>query len=675
MKFRTQISIISILLLSATSAINLYVAVQDIKHQGAVSIKEIKEEYLEQIKTKLRNIVSCAYGVIEFNYNSINDREELNLNFGDQLKAAALQQIVALNKQKRVFKTDKIVSPEKFKVKCSMQLPQVFPTESFVYSPENIAFSDQLIGKIELKMQVSKFGFVYSPGSNIALYSYYVLAPDMKHIIVCSLSRKYVTNYFLERGKDVVRNMSFEHGNGYLFINDMQARNVVHPLLPYIEGWDYSKIPDSTGNFHVPEMVEVCKQFGSGYLTYYWPKPERTQAQNSRSVQKLSYVRLFKPLGWIIGTGEYIDDILSITSSKELEIRAQVDELIYKVLAATVIVMAIMISLVLIFSNAISEQIGWLIKRMRSLNLKDLNTKFIELRGFYEIKELSKLFNRLLRSLNDGIRTIREATAVKERLESNLRIAEDIRERVLIHLDPIIDMDSSLDIFGDIVLGKNVGAEFYDIFYIDEEHFCFACGSVAQKGINATLLMAITKTILRAKAVPGLTTGEIFSEINRTLCLEKNTDIGVDLLMCIYNLNTHELMYSCANISPPCVLSGDGSSKFLTKRHGPPLGINPKADYGESTEKIARGDKLIVYHINAMLSANKQGERFGRERFMNMLHNTFNLDSRATVHACLDELMAFVDEEQLSDDQAMLVFRHLPDELQTDAETEQNDPE
>ncbi|MCP3968654.1 MAG: SpoIIE family protein phosphatase [Lentisphaerae bacterium] len=671
MKFRTQISIISILLLSATSAINLYVAVQDIRHQGAISIKEIKEEYLDQIKTKLRNIVSCAYGVVEFNYNSINDKEQLNESFGDQLKAAALQQVAALNSGTTLLKSQKIIDIIKFREFCAAPLQQVYPVKSYVYSPGDIKFSDQLIGRIELRVKESNSGFIYSPGSEIALYSFYVLSPDLKRVIVCSFSRQYITNFFLERAKDVVRNMSFEHGTGYLFINNMQARNVVHPLLPYIEGWDYSKIPDSTGNFHVPEMVEVCKQFGSGYLTYYWPKPEQTHAQRSRAVQKLSYVRLFKPLGWIIGTGEYIDDILSITSGKEVEVKAQIDELIYKVLAATLIVMAIMISLILIFSNAISEQINGLIKRMRSLNLKDLNTKFIELKGFYEIKELGKLFNRLLRSLNDGIRTIREATSAKERLESNIKIAEDIRERVLTHLDPILSKDSCIDAYADIVPGKNVGAEFYDLFYIDDEHFCFACGSIAQKGINATLFMAVTKTILRAKAVPGLTTGEIISEINKTLCLERPTDIGVNLLMCIYNLKKNTLMYTCSNIAPPCVLSHDGSTKFLTHRHGPPLGIDPGNEYGENTANLTPGDKIIVYTINTMLTTNRKGERFGRERFIKMINESFNLKSRETVQACLGELISFIDEKQAPDDLAMLSFRHLPPKEQPESEKEQ----
>jgi methyl-accepting chemotaxis protein len=92
--------------------------------------------------------------------------------------------------------------------------------------------------------------------------------------------------------------------NDYFFINDSQARTVMHPIRPDLNGRDMSRDKDPTGKAFVAEMVETAKRQGSGFVRYQWPKPGADKPQ-----PKLSYVAEFSPWGWVIGTGVYIDDL------------------------------------------------------------------------------------------------------------------------------------------------------------------------------------------------------------------------------------------------------------------------------------------------------------------------------------------------------------------------------
>ena len=92
--------------------------------------------------------------------------------------------------------------------------------------------------------------------------------------------------------------------DNYFWIKNMGGKMVMHPIKPDLDGQDLLSLKDPTGKTFFGEMVAVAKRDGSGFVSYMWPKPGVTDP-----VPKLSYVREFKPWGWIIGTGVYVDDI------------------------------------------------------------------------------------------------------------------------------------------------------------------------------------------------------------------------------------------------------------------------------------------------------------------------------------------------------------------------------
>ena len=103
------------------------------------------------------------------------------------------------------------------------------------------------------------------------------------------------------RAMGVVRDMRYS-GDNYIWINDMQPAMVMHPIKPALDGQDLSGFKDPNGKKLFVEMAKVCRADGQGFVGYMWPKPGK-----DKPVAKLSYVRLFKPWGWVIGTGVYLE--------------------------------------------------------------------------------------------------------------------------------------------------------------------------------------------------------------------------------------------------------------------------------------------------------------------------------------------------------------------------------
>ena len=92
--------------------------------------------------------------------------------------------------------------------------------------------------------------------------------------------------------------------NDYVWINDLNPTMIMHPISPALDGKDLSGYKDPDGIEIFNEFVRTAKQQGSGFVSYRWPMPGA-----SAPVDKISYVQLFKPWNWVVGSGVYLDDI------------------------------------------------------------------------------------------------------------------------------------------------------------------------------------------------------------------------------------------------------------------------------------------------------------------------------------------------------------------------------
>jgi len=171
----------------------------------------------------------------------------------------------------------------------------------------------------------------------------------------------------------------------------------MHPMKPSLNGKDLLNLKDPNGFKLFKEMVRVSTKNGEGIVRYSWPKPGL-----DKPVKKISYVKLYKPWKWIIGTGTYIDNIdTEIATMKKNSDKSIKNIAIETVLLSLLIVVVLYFITSLMIKSGITapieklRQLMSVISKNRDLTLKaDTNTPL-------EISEISQSFNDLLSSLRE----------------------------------------------------------------------------------------------------------------------------------------------------------------------------------------------------------------------------------------------------------------------------------
>jgi len=105
------------------------------------------------------------------------------------------------------------------------------------------------------------------------------------------------------QAKAALRGLRFGGGN-YFWINDLEPRMLLHPTKPELEGQPVADLKDASGKAYMLEIAKVARQSGQGFVAYDFLKPQTGQV-----VPKISYVKLFPPWGWVVGSGVYLDDV------------------------------------------------------------------------------------------------------------------------------------------------------------------------------------------------------------------------------------------------------------------------------------------------------------------------------------------------------------------------------
>ena len=194
-----------------------------------------------------------------------------------------------------------------------------------------------------------------------------------------------------KRAKERIKLMRYA-GNEYFWINDLDAKMIMHPIKPELDGQDQSGMKDPDGKAVFVEFVNVAKANGEGFVKYLWPKPGATTA-----VQKFSYVKLYKPWGWVVGSGLYVDDMQKAMAA-----------LRWKIAVTTLLIVVVVLLLAYVISSRISRNIKKLMSAADDLALGDVDVVITADSGD-ETGKLAHSFNKM-------VTNIKEAAGVAERI-------------------------------------------------------------------------------------------------------------------------------------------------------------------------------------------------------------------------------------------------------------------
>lgn len=176
------------------------------------------------------------------------------------------------------------------------------------------------------------------------------------------------------------------NGNNYFWINDMDLRMIMHPNYSqeknpeWFEKGGLENYMDPNGKKIFVEVVKTCQANGEGFVDYMWPKPGETIPS-----PKISFVKLFRPWGWIIGTGVYIDDI-----NKEIK------SIFIIILIVSVLIFIIAAAIGVLFSKFISDNLIKVVNQANKIAMGDTDIEKIQLKSKDEIGMLFNAFGKLL---------------------------------------------------------------------------------------------------------------------------------------------------------------------------------------------------------------------------------------------------------------------------------------
>ncbi len=188
--------------------------------------------------------------------------------------------------------------------------------------------------------------------------------------------------------------------DGYIWINDLDPPYVVrmHGSKPSMEDKSHVFIMEGTNTNVYDAFADICNESGSGYLEYSFPKPGQTER-----MPKLSYIRLFEPLGWVIGTGDYIDNIDREVRKKTGELEEQITNLIYLTIIIGIILVAIASGLLYYLGSNITSAISQVSDQLLAM-AKGHRVKKLEIDRKDEIGEMGQSLDILI----DGVSSYTE---------------------------------------------------------------------------------------------------------------------------------------------------------------------------------------------------------------------------------------------------------------------------
>ena len=265
------------------------------------------------------------------------------------------------------------------------------------------------------------------------------------------------------------------------------------------------------------------------------------------------------------------------------------------------------------------------------------------------------------KSLAD-LETLKLALRSKEvllKLQQELDIANTIQTSILPRNLPENNGKKIFDICAKMIPAKQVGGDFYDFFMIDKHRLGFIIGDVSGKGVPAALLMAVTKTLLKATAISGASTDACLAKVNNILVSDSLPNMFVTVFYAILDTRNGALEYCSGGHNPAFVISGDGHLTQLKDTKGLLLGFVPNVEYDSEFVMLRPGDTIFLYTDGVTEAMNEEENQFEEQ----LLVTTLGQNHTASVAELLDKVIQdvnhFTNGVQQSDDITCVGVRYL----------------
>ena len=290
----------------------------------------------------------------------------------------------------------------------------------------------------------------------------------------------------------------------------------------------------------------------------------------------------------------------------------------------------------------------------------NLNASLPQIRTRDEMKHLHDSFAMMQTSLNKQIEELKRVNEQKGRIEGELKVASDIQMSMLPKIYPPYPDRKDIDIFGSLTPAKAVGGDLFD-FYIRDNKLFFVIGDVSGKGVPASLVMAVSRTLFRIVSSHLEEPCLIMEQMNEALSDQNDSNMFVTLFIGSLDLQTGHLKYCNGGHDAPLLMNLKNQECQLLACHSNlPVGVMPGFKF-ESQETNIDADTLIFLYTDGLTEAeNSQHQLFTEARIFNEAKQILN-ESQVSAKHVIEKMSAavsgFVGDAEQSDDLTMLAIK------------------
>jgi len=248
----------------------------------------------------------------------------------------------------------------------------------------------------------------------------------------------------------------------------------------------------------------------------------------------------------------------------------------------------------------------------------------------------------------------------KKRLDHDLEIARDIQRILLPAEAPAIN---GFQISGINVPARQVSGDYFDYIHVDEDRLGVAIADVSGKGVPASLIMAICRSVLRAEAAGNPSPADVLRKVNRQLYPDIKEDMFISMAYLILDHERDGVTLARGGHDAPLLYKRQLQNVTPVKSPGMVLGIDSgnvfdrlTADFGVPLE---RDDCLVLYTDGVTEALNTEGDEFGLERTIESVRASATDGAQAIVKQVIDDVRNFTGSNPQNDDITLIAIRKI----------------
>ncbi len=279
------------------------------------------------------------------------------------------------------------------------------------------------------------------------------------------------------------------------------------------------------------------------------------------------------------------------------------------------------------------------------------------------------------RATKNAIR-LQAVNTEKERIGSELHIASEIQKSMLPKIYPPYPERDDVEIYGSLVPAKEVGGDLFDFFIRDEKLF-FCIGDVSGKGVPASLVMAVTRSLFRTVSAHEASPERIVAQMNDSMAQTNDTNMFVTMFVGVLDLPTGRLRYCNAGHCSPLLIDSEQPETAAMKEEAQdnqrlsaincvsnlPIGIIPNYKFEGQELFVHTGSTVFLYTDGLTEAEDTMHVQYGEDRMMTQMKKIDASKPQDLIEHVAAAVHAFVGDAKQSDDLTMLAVRYTKKQL------------